>query len=124
MTYIGVGSSGWFEWTRQSGRRGSEVCGDWFEEQCGQISFGRTWFQTVTVSCYKMLKFYPPNQDIWTALLWRPLRWSSTINKMNTEDGLILGKSWKPIVRLLKDNINSTSSSLNPTYIHTPVPAL
>jgi hypothetical protein len=31
---------------------------------------------TTTKSCYKRLKFYPQNLDIWTALSWRPLRWT------------------------------------------------
>lgn len=73
-----------------------------------------------TKFCFKMLKFCPPNQDVWTAFLRRSsTRWTS--NRINA---LVLSKSWKSIPQTLKDNSSSPPSSLIPSYAHAPVPAL
>jgi hypothetical protein len=36
-------------------------------------------------------------------------------NNINRDDGLILSGAWKPIIRLLKENSDSSSLPLNPT---------
>ena len=58
---------------------------------------------TITSLNSKTPKFSLPNPAAWTDFSERRLIWSSSQNNMNREDGLALGRSWKPLIRLFRE---------------------